>query len=60
MEMLLPIGMLLFILIICLRFMLGEKIFEHVASKFAYDIIKGILKLPIQIFAMVFKMMKFK
>jgi hypothetical protein len=60
MEMLLPVGMLLFILVICFRFLLGEKIFEHVASKFVYDIIKGLIKLPIQIFAMLFKVLKVK
>lgn len=58
MEMLLPIAMLLFILVLCARFLLGEKIFEHIAAKFAYDIIKALIKLPIQLLQLIYKLAK--
>lgn len=58
MEMLIPIVMLLFILGYSIRFLLGKRIFEHVAGKFAYDILIGLIKLPIRICAGILKMMK--
>ena len=58
MEMLIPIVMLLFILGFSIRFLLGKRIFEHVAGKFVYEIIIGLIKLPIRICAGILKMMK--
>jgi hypothetical protein len=58
MEMLIPIVILLFILGFAVRSLLGKGIFEHVVGKFVYDIIIGLIKLPIRIGAGILKMMK--
>jgi len=58
MDMLIPIVMLMFILGFAVRFLLGKGIFEHVAGKLVYDIIIGLIKLPIRICAGILKMMK--
>jgi hypothetical protein len=60
MEILLPIVFLLIILSFCLRFLLGERIYEHVAAKFVYDIIKGLILLPFRICAGLFRLMRFR
>jgi len=42
------------------RFLLGEKIFEHVAAKLIYDVIKGIFKIPFLLFSFILKTMKIR
>jgi hypothetical protein len=58
MELLISIVLLLFVISFCMRFILGERVYEHVKAMFVYDTVKGFIKLPFQLIKLVLKALK--